>query len=166
MGYDARQVANFILDLCDRRQRQITNLSLQKVVYFCHVWSLIELDRPLLRHNFEAWKYGPVIQYLYRDFRDFDRSPISARSMSLDPLTGKYIVVNYDFDSETQALLSRVANFYTQLSASELVRLSHVTDGPWHHVWNHVHPANPGMQISNASILEFYSKVSLPFSLQ
>ena len=62
MSYDGRAVANFVLDFCDQHQRGITNLSLQKIVYFCHVWSLIEFDRPLVKQRFEAWQYGPVLQ--------------------------------------------------------------------------------------------------------
>ena len=77
IGYDGRSIANFVLDFCERNGRTVTNLSLQKIVYFCHVWSLIELGKPLIRHKFEAWEYGPVLPYLYREFKGFDRSPIS-----------------------------------------------------------------------------------------
>ena len=28
--------------------RVVTNLFLQKIVYFCHVWSLIDLGRPIV----------------------------------------------------------------------------------------------------------------------
>lgn len=165
-GYDGRAVANFLLDFCDRSGLAITNLALQKIVYFCHVWSLIELDRPLIRHKFEAWEYGPVLPYLYREFRTFDRTPISARARQLDSQDGNYRVVEYDFDSQTESLLLRVAAFYARLRASDLVQLSHAEGSPWHKVWNHGGRTNPGMKIDNESIVEFYSRVVLPFSVQ
>jgi uncharacterized phage-associated protein len=55
------------------------NLTVQKIVYFCNVWSLIELGRPLIRHKFEAWEFGPVLPYLYREFKNYDHSPCGSR---------------------------------------------------------------------------------------
>src|SRR5215216_2283072 len=99
--YDGREIANFILDYCDSRDRPVTNLSLQKIVYFCHVWSLINLGRPLVRHKFEAWEFGPVLPYLYREFKTFDRSPITSRATRIDQISGKMAVVEYRIDSQT-----------------------------------------------------------------
>lgn len=166
MSHDGRAVANFILDVCDREGRPITNLSLQKIVYFCHVWSLIEMGRPLVKHQFEAWQYGPVLQYVYREFKAFDRTPIKGRAEGVDPQTGEKRTVVYDFDPDTDELLRKVVNFYSRLSASELVNLSHVEGGPWHRVWNHGGAVNPGMKIANAAIAAFYERARAPFSIQ
>lgn len=165
-GYDGRAIANFVLDFCDERQRRVTNLALQKIVYFCHVWSLIELRRPLIRHKFEAWEYGPVLPYLYREFKNYDRAPIVGRATKMDPVDGKYYLVRYDVDSQTDALIKEIADFYTRLRASDLVELSHAEGGPWHCVWNHGGKVNPGMQIDDVRIVEFYSKAVRPFSIQ
>lgn len=166
MSIDGRAVANFVLDFCESAQRPVTNLSLQKIVYFCHVWSLIELRRPLIKHSFEAWQFGPVIQYLYREFKAFDDKPIIGRATKIDPQSGEKTEVGYDFDVETQKLLRNVVDFYSRLSASELVKLSHAPSGPWETVWNHSGNANPGMKIDNDMIEEFYSKARPPFSIQ
>lgn len=166
MGYDGRQVANYVLDRCDHVGRSVTNLALQKIVYFCHVWSLIQLGRPLIRHAFEAWEFGPVLPYLYRDFRDFDRQPITQRSMAFDPLSGASRIVEYEFEADVEALLSRTVDFYSRLSAGDLVRLSHAEGGPWDQVWNHAGVVNPGMKIKEDSIVRFYSHAFVPFSLQ
>jgi uncharacterized phage-associated protein len=165
-GYNGRAVANFILDFCDSRSRSVTNLSLQKIVYFCHVWSLIELHRPLVRHKFEAWELGPVLPYLYREFRKFDRAPIVGRATQLDPTDGTQRIVGYDFTPETDSLLLRITGFYSRLRAGDLVELSHAKGGPWHAVWNHGGAVNPGMKIDDAKIAEFYSKAACPFSIQ
>jgi len=166
MGTDGRAVANFVLDFCESKGRSVTNLSLQKIVYFCHVWSLIELRRPLIKHNFEAWQFGPVLQYLYREFKAFDDKPIIGRATKIDPLSGERTEVEYEFNAETQSLLGNVVDFYSRLSASELVKLSHALGGPWETVWNHSGRANPGMKIDNGLIEKFYSKARTPFSIQ
>lgn len=165
-GYDGRAIANFVLDLSDSQGRSVTNLALQKIVYFCHVWSLIELRRPLIRHKFEAWEFGPVLPYLYREFKNYDRAPIVGRARQIDPTDGKHRVVRYSFDSETESLLRKISAFYCRLRPSDLVELSHAEGGPWHSVWNHGGNVNPGMKIDDAKIVEFYSKAVRPFSIQ
>jgi uncharacterized phage-associated protein len=164
--YDGRAVANFVLDFCDDRSVGVTNLALQKIVYFSHVWSLVRLKRPLVRHKFEAWEYGPVLPYLYREFRSFDRVPIKGRATQIDPSTGVRRVVPYCFAADMNAQLQEIVAFYSRVRASDLVKLSHVVGGPWYRVWNHGGNINPGMKIDDASIAEFYSRVPSPYSLQ
>src|SRR5438067_244245 len=115
MTYDGRAIANFILDYCDRQSRPITHMALQKIVYFCHVWSLIELHRPLIKHKFEAWEHGPVLPYLYRDFRSFERLPIKGRAKQIDPADGESREVKYHFDADTLHLVERITEFYSRM---------------------------------------------------
>jgi uncharacterized phage-associated protein len=166
MSFDGRAVANHILDHCEVQGRGLTNLSLQKVIYFCHVWSLIDLNKPLVKHHFEAWKFGPVLQYLYREFKEFNNRPIKARAMALDQYTGEKCIAHCVFDEETATLITRVTDFYTRLTASDLIELSHVKGGPWDQVWNHKGRVNPGMKMDNKAIADFYSKIRPPFSVQ
>ncbi|MFC5441663.1 Panacea domain-containing protein [Rhodanobacter ginsenosidimutans] len=154
---NGRALANFVLDECQREGRPITNLALQKIVYFCHVWSLVKLRQPLVKQRFEAWQFGPVLQYLYRDFKEFERKPITTRSKGLDPITGELQVVPYHFDIKVTQLLQQVVRVYSKLSPGSLVDLAHVTDGPWQRVWCHDGDVNPGMTITDESILDFYA---------
>lgn len=166
MSGDGRAIANFILDRCDEQGRRISHLALQKLVFFCHVWSLVQKGQPLVRHQFEAWEYGPVLPYLYRDFREFERDPITTRARSLNPNTGTRDVVEGKFDDETKKMLTKVVNFYSRLSATDLVKISHVKGGPWDQIWNHSGKVNPGMRIPNELIAEFYVSAKPPFTLQ
>lgn len=167
LGFDGRAVANLVLDVCESRNVSLTNLALQKIVYFCHVWALLRLQRPLVAQEFEAWEYGPVLPYLYREFKRFDAEPIRTRATSLIPESGERRRSTYDaFDDESKRLVAEVTNFYARLSASELVKLSHVLGGPWHRVWNHGGQVNPGMRIDNNSIINFYSQAHPSINLQ
>jgi uncharacterized phage-associated protein len=166
MAHDGRAIANFVLDFCDEKHRQVTNLALQKIVYFCHVWSLIDLGQPLIRHKFEAWELGPVLPYLYREFKRFDRLPIVGRATELEAASGESHVVPYLFDQLTRQLLQEIVDFYSRLRVGDLVELSHVKGGPWHRAWYHQGQINPGMKIDDAKIAEFYARASRPFSIQ
>lgn len=68
MAYDGRAIANFVLDYCDQKGRSVTHLALQKLVYFCHVWSLVHFKQPLVKHKFEAWERLKCFQCLRRGF--------------------------------------------------------------------------------------------------
>ena len=105
MAYDGRAVANFILDYCDQRGRPVSHTALQKLVYFCHAWSLVKLHQPLVKQKFEAWDFGPVLPYLYREFKNYDRAPVKTRATRIDPLDGSSRIVDYHFNSETAAFL-------------------------------------------------------------
>jgi uncharacterized phage-associated protein len=159
MSFDGREIANCVLDLADQEGIKLSNLSLQKVVFFCHAWHLVDTGQPLLKAEFEAWQHGPVLQYLYRQFKDFENRPITARATAMNSATGKSEVVRYDLDLDTLQRLKRVLKFYGRLEPWDLVDLSHAKGGPWDRVWNHSGRINPGMKIPNNSIQEFYSKV-------
>jgi uncharacterized phage-associated protein len=166
MTYDGRSVANFVLDRCKNHGIELTHLSLQKIVFFCHAWSLVSLNRPLIREQFEAWQFGPVLPYVYREFREYESQPITTRALMLDKYTGTRIEAKQKFDDETDSLLKNIVDFYSKLSAGQLVQLSHVQGGPWHRVWNHSGKINPGMRIENEAIQDFYSSASSPFTVQ
>ncbi len=166
MAHDGRAIANFVLDQCAGAGVGVTPLALQKIVYFCHVWCLIELGTPLVRHQFEAWEHGPVLQYLYREFKRFGAAPIASRALRNNPATGRAEAVPYDLDQATRELLMRVVAIYSRMTPSTLRELSHAEYGPWHRVWHHGGKINPGMRIDDRDIVRFYSSAPRASTLQ
>lgn len=164
--YDGREVANYVLDYADEVGINVTNLELQKITYFCHVWYLINTNKPLIKHNFEAWEYGPVLPYLYRSFKSFENRGITCRATKLDFETGNHIIAKLDIESKEKSLLRSIVSFYSQRSPAQLVDLSHIEGGPWYSVWYHEKKVNPGMQINNEDIINFYTSKDKPFSLE
>ncbi|MFV1985066.1 MAG: Panacea domain-containing protein [Thiohalomonadales bacterium] len=164
--HDGREVANYILDYADENGISVTNLGLQKITYFCHVWFLISANKPLIKQNFEAWKFGPVLPYLYRFFMEFGDQKITSRVTKLDSKTGNKIIARIDMDKDEESLLEKIVSFYSRLSVNQLVEQSHVSGGPWYEVWHHEAKVNPGMQISNQAILNFHTSNKMPYTLQ
>ena len=164
--YDGRDVANRILDICDELHIDISNLALQKILYFCHVWSLIQLGRPLIRNQFEAWEHGPVLPYVYQEFRRSGADSITSRAEKLDKATGVNVIANALLNEECENVVAEAVNFYARLSPSQLVGLSHVRGGPWWTSWEHQGEINPGMKISDLDIARYYSAIRQPFIIQ
>jgi len=159
-GFDGRAVANFVLDYCDERSLEITNLALQKILFFCHAESVVRRKTPLIKHEFEAWKHGPVLQYLYSEFKNFDDRPITSRATRLDPSTGKRLIAECELNSLDRVFLNAVLDIYTRIDTWQLVKLSHAEGGPWDKTWNHDGNTNPGMKITTQDILESFDSPS------
>ncbi|MFN3855773.1 MAG: type VI toxin-antitoxin system SocA family antitoxin [Phreatobacter sp.] len=129
--YDPRAIANLMLDEADRWEWKITNLALQKLLYFAHGIHLIKTKRPLVSGYFEAWQHGPVHPAVYRAFKPSGSSPIVHRAVGKDPLTGKVRDLPKPNDPEVLQLVTSVMHSYGSLPAGRLVDLSHAKDSPW-----------------------------------
>jgi len=159
--HDARGIANAILDQADLAQLPITNMAINKIIYFAHAWFLIRLTRPLVIQSFEAWQHGPLIQDVYHSFKKFGDKPILGRATRLDRHTAQYTMCESRLDGDELTLLSHAVKRYAPISAAELRRMTHVVGGPWHKVWNYEGASNPGMVIPDEAIGEFYRERSL-----
>ena len=73
--YDPRAVANLLLDLAGNDKLDVSNLALQKLLYFAHAHFLIRTGHPLVQGGFEAWTYGPVHPAVYQAFKSAGDSP-------------------------------------------------------------------------------------------
>lgn len=136
----------------------ITNLSLNKIAYFLHGSFLGKFDIPLVDAKIEAWQFGPVFREIYHQFKKNGDQPISGRAQILNVETGEYEICPYDIEQNEYVFLRSVAHTYLTMRPSALVQLSHVRDGPWHKAWFHDENVNPGMEITNDSIREFFQE--------
>ena len=160
--YDARDIANIVLDLADERNVSVSNLSLQKLLYFIHGWFFASYDKPLIKNKFEAWQYGPVQRALYEQFKVFRGSPISgARATYIDPLTGNDITKPAVIRDDHRAFIQAIFEKYADHTASQLVNESHVEDGPWEYVWQQAEDIiYPGMKIPDSLIVDHFSRIA------
>jgi uncharacterized phage-associated protein len=159
--YDARDVANFILDSADRRDLRITNLALQKLLYFAHGGFFAMFEEPLIRNKFEAWQFGPVQRMLYDQFKFFKEKPIiGTRATHINPDTGEPFYRAPDIDPDHAAIIEQVLDQYSGFSAGQLVEESHAEDGPWEYVWQQADDVVfPGMRIPDSMILEHFKRL-------
>ena len=80
---DVQDVARFFIDLAKRqndldRGDLMTNLRLQKLLYFAQGWHLARFGRPLFDASIEAWPYGPAVPEAYRAYKEYGREGISS----------------------------------------------------------------------------------------
>ena len=80
MCYSAIAVANAFIDIAADNGFYLTNLKLQKLVYFAHGWYLAFADAPLITDEIQSWRYGPVIHNLYSALRHYGSRPINKKN--------------------------------------------------------------------------------------
>lgn len=154
---DPRIIANFVLDRADDRRREITNLDLQKIVYFLHGHYLRRYHEPLVQGEFEAWPYGPVHRVIYDAFKSYNDTPIDGRATAFDPIRRQRRELPPLTDPNTIGLIDDVLDRYLDMPTFSLVQLTHSEGTPWSRIVQEAESRlNVGMKIPDALIEEFF----------
>lgn len=83
---------------CNLENIRMTNLKLQNVLYYVQTKSLIETGKPIFEDDFEAWRSGPIIRDVYREFMryiafriEFDDPVLKNNRVPVDSKTSKLV---------------------------------------------------------------------------
>ena len=157
--HDPRSICNLILDEADKVGRRITNLALQKLLYFAHGLYLIETKGPLVTGYFEAWHYGPVHPVAYEAFKSAGNQLIGFRAIGRDLLTRSVRTLPECREERAVGLIRRIVSTYGQMSAGRLVDVSHAKGAPWDFVVNESRTGVVlGMRIPDDVIVSLFSR--------
>lgn len=69
----AVQVVNSLLSLSEAYNVPITNLSLQKLLFFIQGFHYLNYDKLLFEEEIEACNFGPVIPEIYHQFKKLSK---------------------------------------------------------------------------------------------
>lgn len=137
--YDALTIARYIVNYSNDKDYGVTNLKLQKLLYFVQAAFLSVYDEKCFKEDIEAWKFGPVVNKVYHEFKQYGNRLI--------PTITEYSDVNYyvngkltPFDdsvisNEHKAIINQIIDFFSEYSASMLVEITHA-QGPWRKVYD------------------------------
>lgn len=167
MATDPRSVANLMLDEADRSGYRLTNLALQKLLYFAHAIFLIEHKRPLVLGYFEAWEYGPVHPTAYQAFKSAGAEPITFRATRVDVVSGARVPVSPPEELSIRQHVARIMQSYGRMTPGRLVDISHAKGAPWDFIANKGRTSLAfGLRISDDVIIERFKhhKVSVGHS--
>jgi uncharacterized phage-associated protein len=147
---DPRIVANYLLDVAAEKGIAMTNLKLQKLLFFAHSITLAERKLKLVSGHFEAWQYGPVHPTVYQAFKGAGPDVIDFRAEAFDPVSRETRPLKKLTDSSIRDICDRVLIQFGRMSAGRLVDITHASGGPWHHTVSESKTgANIGLRISD-----------------
>ena len=114
----AQDVADYIIWSSHESGSFISNLKLQKLLYYVQAWHLAVFQRPLFPEKFQAWLRGPAIPEIYQRYQGY-------RWRNIDEE-----VKPPDLDARTVAFLEEVLEEYGPLDARLLEQLA-CREDPW-----------------------------------
>ncbi len=114
MTTPAKAVAKFIV----QNSSQVSNLKLQKLLYYVQGWHLGLEGAIVFPERIEAWVHGPVVPDVFFHYRHFRWTPIEVGSEKAE------------LDGAIEKHIRDVLKVYAPLSASQLETISHM-ESPW-----------------------------------
>lgn len=146
--YDVLDVSRCIINYCNERGYPISNLKLQKLLYFVQAFFLVNKNQPCFSDVIEAWQWGPVVPRVYHEFKWYG-------SENIPPVSNIFggIFPPEDILPEDEQRIKKVVDDLARYSASNLVEATHQQD-PWKNAYN-AHQSNV---ISQDNIKMFFEK--------
>ena len=119
--YNALDIAKYFITLASPEDEDlITNLKLQKLLYYAQGFNLALYEQPLFSESIKAWQYGAVVPEVYYNYKEHGSNSI--------PQPDDFDIDQYDV--ETKELLDEVYEVYGQYTAPTLMRFTH-KELPW-----------------------------------
>lgn len=113
-----QRVADYFLSFCHEHGDNLTNLKLQKLIYYAQAWHLAIFSTALFDEGIEAWIHGPVIPSVYHRFKRYQWNSISEE------------IIIPELGDEIRELLDEVLEVYGGFQAFQLEEITHRED-PW-----------------------------------
>ncbi len=139
----AIDIAEYMVSICVEDKKPISNLQLQKILYFvqkCYLKK--DINSPAFEDSIEAWQFGPVVPAVYYRFSGFGAMPI----------TFKYPYEQFGISRKDLANIREITENKRECDPWELVDATHKLGG----AWDRVYKGGEGLRqvIPNAYIAE------------
>ena len=119
MAYKALDIANKIISKTDLEHGDtISNLKLQKMLYYQQGFHLAYFGTPLFDEDIVSWQYGPVVPSVYKEYKSFESNSISTSEEGIS------------LSDDEEELFNNVYEEYNQFSAVALMKMTH-EESPW-----------------------------------
>lgn len=154
----AKDIARYFLTLTeDDSGEGLSNLKLQKLVYYAQGFHLAIYGEPLFSDEIQAWQHGPVVPTLYRTYK--------IHGSNFIPVPDDVNLSAYS--DQTTELLNEIYQIYGQFSAWKLRDLTHQEP-----TWSDAYKRDPGCVISHSAMKTYFEtrltndqeKAQKPFS--
>lgn len=119
MTYTATDISKYIIMYFDKKNRPISNLKLQKVLYYTWIDYYKKTESELYLDDICAWQLGPVVTNVYYEYCCYAGTPIPNEN---------YNVCLEEIDT---LILDEILSEYLDVPASVLVNKSHQDGMPW-----------------------------------
>lgn len=116
--YNANAIAEYVISYSTELENPVSNLKLQKLLYYIQASFLVEKNTPCFKEAIEHWRHGPVIREVYSKYKiNFN-----------DKIINKYN--NENINDSDKELIKKVIDSYKTYSPWDMVSKTH-NEEPW-----------------------------------
>ena len=119
MIYSALNISKLIINHEHFNDREVSNLRLQKLLYFIQAKALKETGEPCFFEEIEAWAFGPVVPVVYHEYQIFGGLDITRN----EP-------INFPLETKMRNLITNILDYCERYTTSQLVKITH-NQSPW-----------------------------------
>ena len=116
--YRALDIAKYIINHEHEEGREISNLRLQKLLYFIQAKFIVETGKPCFSDPIEAWDFGPVVTSVYHEYKLFGSFDIASTDTAVS------------IDEESASRIKNMLDFCSHYPTYQLVEITH-NQTPW-----------------------------------
>lgn len=121
-----RQISDYVIFRCKAEgDTDLSNLKLQKLLYYIQAWHLAFYNKRAFEGEFQAWIHGPVNREIYNLYKD---SKYLYSEMTLNDIENLDDVENLDRDLRLH--IDAILDGYAKFSATQLEVMTH-SEEPW-----------------------------------
>ncbi|MBO1055384.1 MAG: DUF4065 domain-containing protein [Dolichospermum sp. JUN01] len=119
--YNVSDIAQYLIHYANLEEDgMMTNLKLQKLLYYIQGFHLAIFDKPIFDEEIKAWQYGPVVEPVYHLYKKYGRNALPES----DDFNPEIIGVT---DRE---LIDEVYGVYGKYTGTVLANITH-QEKPW-----------------------------------
>lgn len=156
--YDVKDVSRYIINYSNMMNYNISNLKLQKLLYFIQAYFLINPDyhNPCFNEVIEAWSFGPVVPVAYYEYKEYGGGHIPTIDSYLqfdrnDMWGCNRVIYNKNIIKEKDAMLiNEMVDKLSIYTATDLVELTMKQD-PWKKAYK-----RSDKTITNEDLIEYF----------
>lgn len=158
-------VANYIIEYADKKGYEISNLKLQKILYYVNARNLVEHSEPIFSDTMEKWKYGPVIPKVYHEFKEYGAFPLKKENVRPQVITlangsDDFQIKIRDYDRDEVPYKDIIENTVDNLQAYDSFDLVDKTheDKLWQDDSERIMNGEKEIKYDNEELREYFNK--------
>lgn len=159
--YHVLDVCRHVINYSNEKNYGISNLKLQKILYFIQAFFLINSPKgeACFPERIEAWDFGPVVPEAYHEYKQYGGGDIPTIDSYFvfdrkDPWSSEKLEYRDDQIRERdRRLMDEVVDRFADYAATDLVKLTH-RQAPW----KEAYVPNENQEITVKAIKDYFNE--------
>lgn len=137
--YDVLDICRYVINYSNKKDYEISNLKLQKLLYFIQAYFLIN-NKLCFNEKIEAWDVGPIVPIAYNEYKQYGNTHIWSSDYYMDfnpsdPWKIKRIKFDENIINEIdKKLINKVIDKFADYTSTDLADIIY-KQTPWKKIY-------------------------------